>query len=94
MEHEERNETIRVKMLAEIEDIEAFVVDRTRSQLLEDRLRQKAIVMSLINIGELSKAFTENYLAAMPEIPWKSIRGFRNIAEVAVFRCVFLIRVS
>lgn len=80
MEHEERNETIRVKMLAEIEDIEAFVVDRTRSQLLEDRLRQKAIVMSLINIGELSKAFTENYLAAMPEIPWKAIRGFRNIA--------------
>ena len=41
---------------------------------------QKAVVMSLINIGELSKAFTEDYIAAMPEIPWKAIRGFRNIA--------------
>lgn len=36
--------------------------------------------MSLINIGELSKAFTDDYLAAMPGIPWKAIRGFRNIA--------------
>ncbi len=41
---------------------------------------QKAVVISLINIGELSKAFTDDYTAAMPEIPWKSIRGFRNIA--------------
>ena len=41
---------------------------------------QKAVVMSLINIGELSKSFTDDYLAAMPEIPWKAIRGFRNIA--------------
>jgi len=36
--------------------------------------------MSLINIGELSKSFTESYLASMPEIPWKAIRGFCNIA--------------
>ena len=41
---------------------------------------QKAVVMSLINIGELSKAFSEDYLASMPAIPWKAIRGFRNIA--------------
>ena len=37
--------------------------------------------MSLINIGELSKSFTEEYLALMPQIPWKAIRGFRNIAS-------------
>ena len=36
--------------------------------------------MSLINIGELSKSFTDDYLSAMPGIPWKAIRGFRNIA--------------
>ncbi len=41
---------------------------------------QKAIVMCLISIGKLSKSFTDAYLAAMPEIPWKAIRGFRNIA--------------
>lgn len=80
MEHEERNEKIRVKMLDEIADIEAFIVGRPAKDLLHDRMCQKAVVMSLINIGELSKTFTESYLATMPEIPWKAIRGFRNIA--------------
>lgn len=80
MEHEERNENIRLKLLDEIADIEAFTAGRSASDVLADKMYQKAIVMSLINIGELSKSFTEDYLGTMPEIPWKSIRGFRNIA--------------
>ena len=80
MEHKERNESIRLKMLDEIADIEAFSKGRNTAELTADKMWQKAVVMSLINIGELSKAFTEDYLAAMPQIPWKSIRGFRNIA--------------
>ena len=80
MEHEERNSQIRAKLLDEITDIESFTFNRSLSDLLDDRMCQKAIVMSLINIGELSKALTESYLATMPNIPWKAIRGFRNIA--------------
>ena len=80
MEHEDRNETIRVKLLDEIADIEAFTAQRSMEELASDRMYQKAIVMSLINIGELSKSFTADYLNSMPQIPWKSIRGFRNIA--------------
>jgi len=80
MEHEKRNETIRLKLLDEITDIEAFIRQRDAAALMNDRMCQKAIVMSLINIGELSKALSENYLATMPQIPWKAIRGFRNIA--------------
>ena len=80
MEHEERNGRIRQKMLEEIADIEAFSSGRVATDLTADKMWQKAVVMSLINIGELSKAFTDDYLAAMPGIPWKAIRGFRNIA--------------
>ena len=80
MEHEERNEKLRVKMLDEIADIESFIVGRSGTDLLGDKMCQKAIVMSLINIGELSKSFTAGYLESMPDIPWKAIRGFRNIA--------------
>ena len=36
--------------------------------------------MCLINVDELSKALAEDYQAKMPQIPWKAIRGFRNIA--------------
>jgi len=67
MEHEERNRTILQKMLSEIEDIEAFLAGRSAADLMGDRMCQKAIVMSLINIGELSKSFTESYLGSMPE---------------------------
>ena len=80
MEHKERNEVIRKKLLSEIADIEAFTQDRPAEELMADRMYQKAVVMSLINIGELSKSFTDDYLKTMPQIPWKSIRGFRNIA--------------
>lgn len=80
MEHEERNDRIRLKMLDEIADIEAFSAGREAAELTADRMWQKAVVMSLINIGELSKSLTDDYLAAMPGIPWKAIRGFRNIA--------------
>ena len=80
MEHKERNNGIRLKILNEIADIEAFSWGRAAAELIGDKMWQKAVVMSLINIGELSKAFTDDYLSAMPDIPWKAIRGFRNIA--------------
>ncbi len=80
MEHEARNEAIRRKMLDEIADIQAFIAGRPVADLLSDRMCRKAIVMRLINIGELFRSFTESCLASMPEIPWKAIRGFRNIA--------------
>lgn len=34
----------------------------------------------MINIGELSKAFSDEYIEATNEIPWKAICGIRNIA--------------
>ena len=54
-------------MLSEIADIEAFTAGAPADELTANRMWQKAVVMSLINIGELSKAFTEDYLAAMPD---------------------------
>ena len=72
MEHKERNEKIRLKILVEIADIEAFSEGKTAAELTADKMWQKAVVMSLINIGELSKAFTGDYLTSMPQIPWKA----------------------
>lgn len=58
MEHKERNDRIRLKILEEIADIESFS-GNNEGDLLSNRMYQKAVVMSLINIGELSKSFTE-----------------------------------
>lgn len=33
----------------------------------------------LLQIGELTNSLSEEFLTTHPEIPWKQIRGFRNI---------------
>ena len=80
MDYKERDSVIRRKILNEISDIESFVTGMTPEQFSASKIAQKAVVMSMINIGELSKAFSDEYIEATKEIPWKAIRGMRNIA--------------
>ena len=40
----------------------------------------KAVVMSILNIGELTKHLSYDYKAAHSEIPWKNISGMRDVA--------------
>lgn len=80
MDHRERDGILCKKMLDEITDIESFVSGMSQQEFSESKIAQKAVVMSLINIGELSKALSDEYLEAAKEIPWKAIRGMRNIA--------------
>lgn len=80
MDHKQRDFVIRRKILNEIADIESFVSDMTPEAFSEAKIVQKAVVMSMINIGELSKAFSEEYIERTRHIPWKAIRGMRNIA--------------
>ena len=80
MEHEERDGSIRQKILSEIDEIQEFISGIGEVRFQNDRLVQKAVVMSLINIGELSKAFSAAYIERVQNVPWRAIRGFRNIA--------------
>lgn len=64
----------------EIADIHFFIEDFTPEQYLSDIRTQKAVTMTLINIGEPVGSFSEEFLAEYKEIPWKQIRGLRNIA--------------
>ena len=79
MEAKRRDVAIRKKILREIADIEAFIANETEESFAQSRLAQKAVMMTLIN-SELSKSFSEEYRLATSSIPWKEIRGLRNIA--------------
>ena len=80
MEHEDRNPYIRECILKEIDDIHRFLDGMTEDEFCANNMCQKAVVMSLVNIGELSKSLTASYTDRIPGIPWRDIRGFRNIA--------------
>lgn len=47
---------------------------------LSNEILDRAIAMTVINIGELVKNLTEDIRKETPEIPWKAIAGFRDIA--------------
>ena len=68
------------KFLTEIADIEAIVSDVDALEFTQSMIMQKAVVMSLINIGELSKHFSEAFIYATKSVAWKDIRSLRNLA--------------
>jgi uncharacterized protein with HEPN domain len=48
--------------------------------LASNRLYRKAVVMSILNIGELTKHLPDDFKSENSNIPWKQIAGMRDIA--------------
>lgn len=58
-----------------------FVEGVTKEEFLDDKRTQRAVIMSLIIIGEAATKVMDGYFEftlAHPEVPWRSIRGMRN----------------
>ena len=66
-------------MLEDIVDIETFVEGIDFDSFVKDHLVRKAVCMSLINIGELTKSLSASFRADHKEIPWKNISGLRDV---------------
>jgi uncharacterized protein with HEPN domain len=77
----ERVESILEHMLEDAEDIITFADDvGSLEEFSKDVKTRKAIIMSLLNIGELSNQLPSEYRLAHPEIAWKKMIGLRNVA--------------
>ena len=62
-------------------DIVGFTEGLSIKQFKEDRMIQKAVVMSLIEIGEAATKIASSdpeYVAEHSEVPWAQMRGMRN----------------
>lgn len=53
---------------------------RGKNSFFEDEILQDAIIRRLEIIGEASKQLPKEMLERYPQIPWRQIIGFRNIA--------------
>jgi uncharacterized protein with HEPN domain len=68
-------------MLEDTLDAMQFALDVATPQALStDRRNRKAIIMSILNIGELAKNLPQEYKSTHREIPWKNIIGMRERA--------------
>jgi len=75
-----RDEIITKKILSEINEIDLFTANMTEADFYADSKTQKAVVMTLINIGELSKSYTDEFISTNKNIPWKKVQAMRNVA--------------
>jgi uncharacterized protein with HEPN domain len=77
----ERVESILEHMLEDAQDVVAFADEVGSFEVFsKDVKTRKAIVMSLLNIGELANQLPKDFTNAHLDIPWKKMVGMRNVA--------------
>lgn len=67
------------KLISEIYMIENMVNGYDRIKFLNDEKTQRAIAMTLINMGELVKLLPMDFRVKYSEAPWKLVAGMRDI---------------
>ena len=71
LEHMLEDAADAMKFAEDVGSLEAFS---------SNKLYRKAIIMSILNIGELAKNLPQEFKASNKEIPWRKISGMRDIA--------------
>jgi uncharacterized protein with HEPN domain len=62
-------------------DARSFAEGLTKDAFVADKRTQRAVIMSLVIIGEAATKLVERYAdfaAAHPDVPWRAMRGMRN----------------
>ena len=75
-----RDRIVLEKILAEIAVADNLMGQIDLKGFLADEKLKRAISMTIINIGELVKNLDDDFRSEHPQIPWKAIAGFRDVA--------------
>jgi uncharacterized protein with HEPN domain len=67
-------------ILAEIKFIKNVVKKITEAQFVRDDVLQHAIIMAILNIGELANLLSNEIQAKNPDVAWMKIIGMRHMA--------------
>ena len=77
MQHRER--IALEKICLEIDLALKFVENMTEEEFLTDERTKRAVEMTAINIGELTKHLTKEFREEYPQVEWKNAARFRDI---------------
>ena len=73
-------------------DVQAFVEGIPLEDFLDDKRTENAVAMSLIAMGEIASVLNHKYpefIEQNKQIPWKYMRGMRNIIAHGYFELDF-----
>lgn len=75
-----RDGIILQKVLSEVNIAAGMMKGCSLTEFLDNEMLKRAVCMTVINVGELVKNLTEKCRLSHPEVAWKEIAGFRDIA--------------
>jgi uncharacterized protein with HEPN domain len=76
-----RIEDILSHMLEDARDAAEFIGQvNSYEEFCNNNMVRKAVVMSLLNIGELAGHLPQEYIQTHNTMPWKAMIGMRNLA--------------
>lgn len=58
--------------------IEEVVSNLTEEEFLKDKVKSNSVCFDILQIGELTKSFTDTFLSKYDGMPWKDIKGMRD----------------
>ena len=67
------------KILSEISLIEQLIIGFDLEKFIEDERTKRAVCMTLINIGELTKSLTEDFKQTYNHVSWRGMTDMRDI---------------
>ncbi len=79
MQPEERDAAYLWDMLQAAKELDSMLEDHDQPAFLANRVLMRAVERSVEIIGEAARRVSPSYMAAHPEIPWRTIIGQRNI---------------
>ena len=74
-----RDEASLMAILREISSVPGMMKGYSMERFLKSEKTQKAICMTLLNIGELVKGISDDFKNRNPSVSWKEIAGLRDI---------------
>lgn len=87
-----RREALFIADLVEtVREVAVFLDGVSRERWESDRILQSAVLHKMMLIGEIASAVSEDFRARYPDMPWRRMRGFRNIAVHQYFAVDFAV---
>lgn len=75
-----RDRILLEKIIRNINISQEFIKEISKEDFLKSELLQRASAMTAIQIGELVKNLTSEFREENPQVAWRDIAGFRDIA--------------
>lgn len=79
MDNEKNNQYFIRKIISDLAFVMKYTKNISQKQIEENALLLDSILFRIIQISENTDKLTPNFKNALPNVPWRAIKGMRNL---------------